>query len=519
MLIGQVADVALGPAQTRYGRRSRYAGRRHQRPESPGTNTLALTAEVDKVLDDVEKSLPTGVILNRKVFRQANFIQRSVDNVVQVLQEATIIVAVILILFLLNVRTTVITLTALPISLAVAMLALWWLGLTINVMTLGGLAVAIGVLVDDAVIDVENVFRRLRENGAKPESERRAFVDVIFDASNEIRPAMVLATIIIVVVFVPLLFLQGMEGRFFRPLGITYIVSILASLIVALTLTPALCKLLLRGKLGGDEHQDGFFVRWLKRRYEPSLRWSIRHRGTVLGSAVAATVLALWLGSTFGTSFLPAFNEGTFTVFLFAPPGTSLGESNRAASGIEGRLAEIDGVESVTRRTGRAERDEHAEPPSSSEIEVTVVPGASKERVREQIDAVLANVPGVTTMIGQPIEHRLSHILSGTPAAIAINVYGSDLSKLRQIAKEIEVALKSFPGATWPPTVKSPSPPCPSAIGIRTSRQPGLLRRRRPSRSKRRSMARPSRKSIRACALRSCGPACSRGTGEHRAAS
>ncbi len=448
VLIGQVADVALGPAP----KRGTAADRATPAvvisvQKSPGTNTLALTAEVDKVLDDVEKSLPTGVILNRKVFRQANFIQRSVDNVVQVLQEATIIVAVILILFLLNVRTTVITLTALPISLAVAMLALWWLGLTINVMTLGGLAVAIGVLVDDAVIDVENVFRRLRENGAKPESERRAFVDVIFDASNEIRPAMVLATIIIVVVFVPLLFLQGMEGRFFRPLGITYIVSILASLIVALTLTPALCKLLLRGKLGGDEHQDGFFVRWLKRRYEPSLRWSIRHRGTVLGSAVAATVLALWLGSTFGTSFLPAFNEGTFTVFLFAPPGTSLGESNRAASGIEGRLAEIDGVESVTRRTGRAERDEHAEPPSSSEIEVTVVPGASKERVREQIDAVLANVPGVTTMIGQPIEHRLSHILSGTPAAIAINVYGSDLSKLRQIAKEIEVALKSFPGA------------------------------------------------------------------------
>ena len=448
VLIGQVADVALGPAP----KRGTAADRATPAvvisvQKSPGTNTLALTAEVDKVLDDVEKSLPTGVILNRKVFRQANFIQRSVDNVVQVLQEATIIVAVILILFLLNVRTTVITLTALPISLAVAMLALWWLGLTINVMTLGGLAVAIGVLVDDAVIDVENVFRRLRENGAKPESERRAFVDVIFDASNEIRPAMVLATIIIVVVFVPLLFLQGMEGRFFRPLGITYIVSILASLIVALTLTPALCKLLLRGKLGGDEHQDGFFVRWLKRRYEPSLRWSIRHRGTVLGSAVAATVLALWLGSTFGTSFLPAFNEGTFTVFLFAPPGTSLGESNRAASDIEGRLAEIDGVESVTWRTGRAERDEHAEPPSSSEIEVTVVPGASKERVREQIDAVLGNVPGVTTMIGQPIEHRLSHILSGTPAAIAINVYGSDLSKLRQIAKEIEVALKSFPGA------------------------------------------------------------------------
>ncbi len=448
VLIGQAADVSLGPAP----KRGTAADRATPAvvisvQKSPGTNTLTLTSGVDKVLDDVEKTLPTGVILNRKVFRQANFIQRSVDNVVGVLGEATVIVAVILILFLLNVRTTLITLTALPVSLAVALLALWWFGLTINVMTLGGLAVAIGVLVDDAIIDVENVFRRLRENGAKPKVDRRPFVDVIFDASNEIRPAMVLATVIIVVVFIPLLFLQGLEGRFFQPLGITYIVSILASLVVALTLTPALCKLLLRGKLGSLEHQDGFFVRWLKRRYEPSLRWSIGHRGTVLGSAVAATVLALWLGSTFGTSFLPSFNEGTFTVFLFAPPGTSLGESNRAARGIEGRLAEIEGVESVTRRTGRAERDEHAEPPSSSEIEVTVIPGASKERVRSQIDTILGNVPGITTMIGQPIEHRLSHILSGTPAAIAIDIYGGDLNKLRHISKEIEGALKGIPGA------------------------------------------------------------------------
>ena len=448
VLIGQVADVVLGPAPKRGTAADRATPAVVMSVQkSPGTNTLSLTADVDKVLDGVEKSLPTGVILNRKVFRQMNFIQRSVDNVVHVLKEATIIVAVILILFLLNVRTTLITLTALPVSLAVAMLAMWWFGLTINVMTLGGLAVAIGVLVDDAIIDVENVFRRLRENAAKPLADRKPLVQVIFEASNEIRPAMVLATIIIVVVFVPLLFLQGLEGRFFRPLGITYIISILASLIVALTLTPALCRFLLRGRLGGQQHKDGFLVRWLKRRYEPSLRWSIRHRGTVLGSAVAATGLALWLGSTFGTSFLPAFNEGTFTVFLFAPPGTSLGESNRVARGIEVRLAEIEGVESVTRRTGRAERDEHAEPPSSSEIEVTVMPGVSKERVREQIDAVLANVPGVTTMVGQPIEHRLSHILSGTPAAIAINVYGGELSKLRQIAKEIEGALKGLPGA------------------------------------------------------------------------
>ncbi|MEK6675952.1 MAG: efflux RND transporter permease subunit [Planctomycetota bacterium] len=448
VLIGQVADVALGPAPKRGTAADRAIPAVVMSiQKSPGTNTLALTNKIDQVLDDTEKSLPAGMFLNRKVFRQANFIGRSVNNVVVVMRDAAIIVAIILILFLMNARTTIITLTALPLSLAFAILTLWLFNLSINVMTLGGLAVAIGELVDDAIIDVENVFRRLRENSAKPEPERKPTVQVIFDASNEIRSSVVFATIIICMVFVPLLFLQGLEGRFFRPLGVTYIVSILASLVVALTVTPAMCKLLLRGKLGSLEHADGFLVRWLKRRYEPSLRWSIRHRGPVLGFAAIVTVLSLWLGSTFGTSFLPSFNEGTFTVFLFTPPGTSLGETNRVARGIEERLAEIGGVESVTRRTGRAERDEHAEPPSSSEIEVTVAPGESKEEVRKSIDAILADVPGITTMIGQPIEHRLSHILSGTPAAIAINVYGSDLSKLRQIAKEIETALKSLPGA------------------------------------------------------------------------
>jgi len=448
VLIGQVADVVVGPAP----KRGTAADRGTPAvvltiQKSPGTNTLALTAEIDRVLDDVEKGLPNGIVLNRKVFRQANFIERSVHNVFDVLRDATIIVTIILVLFLMNVRTTIITLTALPLSLAAALLLLWAWGISINVMTLGGLAVAIGVLVDDAIIDVENVFRRLRENNALAPDRRKFTVDVIFSASNEIRGAMVFATVIIVIVFIPLLFLQGLEGRFFRPLGITYIVSILASLGVALTLTPALCRYLLRGKLGGGEHKDGFLVRWLKRRYEPTLRASIRRRGFVLGSALVATVLALWLGSTFGSSFLPSFNEGTFTVFLMAPPGTSLDESNRVARGIEQRLGAIQGVGSVTRRTGRAERDEHAEPVSSSEIDVTVEPGFDKREIRRQIDSILAEVPGVTTTIGQPIEHRLSHILSGTPAEIAINVFGSDLNTLRRLAKEIEGVLRSLPGA------------------------------------------------------------------------
>lgn len=447
VLIGQVADVALGPAP----KRGTAADRAVEAvvmsiQKSPGTNTLLLTKEVDRVLDEAEKSLPAGVFLNRNVFRQSHFIERSVHNVVTVMRDAGIIVAIVLVLFLLNARTTIITLTALPLSLAFAILILWIFDLSINVMTLGGLAVAIGELVDDAIIDVENVFRRLRENSLLPQTEQKPFVQVIYDASNEIRGSVVFATIIICMVFVPLLFLGGLEGRFFRPLGITYIVSILASLVVALTLTPALCRLLLRGRLGG-KHQDGFLVRWLKRRYEPSLRWSVRHRGVVLTLAGTATFLSILLAATFGTSFLPSFNEGTFTVFLFTPPGTSLVESNRVARGIEQRLTQVPGVESVTRRTGRAERDEHAEPPSSSEIEVTVGPGFAKEEVRKQIDAILADVPGVTTMIGQPIEHRLSHILSGTPAAIAINVYGDDLAMLRQLAKEIETELTKLPGA------------------------------------------------------------------------
>lgn len=449
--IGQVADVALGPSPKRGTAADKgLPAVVVSVQKAPGTNTLTLTEQIDGVLDQVEKSLPDGMVLNRDVFRASHFIKRSVQNVITVARDATIIVAIVLILFLLNIRTTIITLAALPLSVAVALLTLWGLGLSINVMTLGGLAVAVGVLVDDAIIDVENVFRRLKENNALPPNQRRAHVPVIFDASNEIRGAMVFATLIIVMVFVPLLFLSGLEGRFFRPLGITYIVSILASLVVALTVTPALCKYLLRGKLAKDASHghghDGWLVRRLKRVYEPMLRSAIRHRGVVLGAAAITTAAALWLGSTFGSAFLPSFNEGTFTVFLLAPPGTSLQESNRLATGVEKQMAEIEGVRSVTRRTGRAERDEHAEPVSSSEIEVTVKPGFSKEDIRRSIDAIVSNIPGITTMVGQPIEHRLSHILSGTPAAIAINVYGDDLDKLRAIAKEAETALKSVPG-------------------------------------------------------------------------
>ena len=446
--IGQVADVRLGPAP------KRGTGADGGTPavvmtvlKAPGTNTLVITDQIDAMLDDLEPSLPVGVQINRQIFRQADFINYSVNNVVHALRDAAIIVSIILILFLLNIRTTVITLTALPLSLAVALLVLDWMGETINVMTLGGLAIAVGSLVDDAIIDVENVLRRLRQNSGLPDSDRLPKLRVIFNASNEIRPAMVFATIIIALVFLPLMFLEGIEGRFFRPLGIAFVISIMASLIVALTVTPAMCRYLLKVKPGSAHDTDGFLVRFLKKLYEPTVRFAVRLRIIVLSLAGLATVLVLWLASTFGASFLPEFQEGTFTVGLFAPPGTSLAASDRIASAIEQQLLIVDGVKSVTRRTGRAERDEHAEPVSNSEIEITVLPGYDNIDVREKISSILERVPGITTNIGQPIEHRLSHILSGTPAAIAISVYGDDLDVLRAIANEIETVLKTLPGA------------------------------------------------------------------------
>ena len=446
LTIGQVADVRLGHAPPRgAGAEGGCSAVVLSVQKSPGTNTLALTAAIDQQLAEATKTLPDGIELNPHVMRQADFIQLSVDNLIKVLRDAAIFVAIILILFLLDVRTTLITLTALPLSLAVAFTVLWAANMSINVMTLGGLAVAIGELVDDAIIDVENVFRRLRENHALAPSLRRPVLQVVYSASNEIRSSVVFATIIICMVFVPLLFLQGLEGRFFRPLGIAYIVATLASLITALTVTPVLCRFLL-GRVRGQHRGDGSLVRWLKRRYRPLLEWATRRGRTVLGGSALATVLSLGLLSTFGSSFLPEFNEGTYTVFLMAPPGTSLEESDRLATGVDRQLTKIPGVRAVVRRTGRAERDEHAEPVSNSEIEVSVLPGHDKREVRAAIDRVIDGIPGITTAIGQPIEHRLSHVLSGTPAAIAVTARGDDLAVLRDLAQQLATAMRAVPG-------------------------------------------------------------------------
>lgn len=445
--IGQVANVALGPAPPRgtggsKGNAAVVVGIK----KAPFTNTLEITKNIDKMLDDLQGALPAGVDLDRNVMRQSDFINLSLVNLVDVLRDAAICVAVVLILFLLNVRTTLITLTAIPLSAAVAMLFLHWIGMTINVMTLGGLAIAIGELVDDAIIDVENVYRRLSENTRLPAEQQKSKAQVVFAASNEIRSSVVFATVIIVAVFVPLLFLQGIEGRFFQPMGMAYIVSILASLLVALTVVPALCKLLLKGGVAHAE-QEGLLVRWIKRAYEPTLRMALRFRVVVLAATAAATVAAVFLASTYGSDFLPEFNEGTFTVFTDAPPGTSLEESDRMVKGLDKRLSQIPGVNAVVRRTGRAERDEHAHGVNRSEIAITVQPGHTKEEIRREIDNVLKDVPSLRTEVGSPIGHQLSHVLSGTQAAIAINVFGNDLDTLRQIAKEVESALQDVKGA------------------------------------------------------------------------
>jgi CzcA family heavy metal efflux pump len=413
---------------------------------NPDANTLDLTGRIDEALDSFAATLPAGVELLRSIFRQADFIDVAVDNVVVALRDASLFVLAILILFLLDVRTTLITLTALPLSLGAALLVLHAFGATINVMTLGGIAVAVGSLVDDAIVDVENVFRRLRQNAARPAGQQRPTLEVVLDASVEVRHAIFLATIVIVLVFAPLFFLGGVEGRFFRPLGAAYVISLGASLIVAMTVTPALCHVLLRKVKGADEKPESWFVRRLKAGYVALLTSAVQRRALVIGAALTLLVGAVGLARTFGSSFLPEFNEGSITLFLNTPAGTSLPESDRIARGVELAAGRIQGVSAVTRRTGRAERDEHAEPVSASEIDVRLAPGAAVHAVRRELVHLLEETPGVTAQLGGPIAHRLSHILSGTPAAIAIKVFGDDLDELRGIARRIDDVLRPLPG-------------------------------------------------------------------------
>jgi heavy-metal exporter, HME family len=410
--------------------------------KQPGADTVRLTRLIETALADVQKSLPKGVTATNIQFRQATFIETSISNVKRVLVEAALVVAVVLILFLMNWRATVISLTAIPISILVTAIVFYALGLTINTMTLGGLAIAIGELVDDAVVDVENILRRLKENRAL--AAPRATLEVIAAASQEVRSGIVYATLIIILVFVPLFALSGIEGKLFSPLGIAYIVSILASLVVSITVTPVLAYYLLSRS---TEHSgDSRIVEALKRVNARALRWAFDHSRQLISAVMLAVLVATWAVTLLPRAFLPPFNEGTLTISTLFQPGISLAESNRLGLIAERLIREVPEVVSVGRRTGRAELDEHAEGVHSSEIDVDLRPsGRLKVEVLTDLRARLAALP-MSINLGQPISHRLDHLLSGVRAEIALKVYGDDLDTLRTLAEQFREQLTGVKG-------------------------------------------------------------------------
>jgi CzcA family heavy metal efflux pump len=415
--------------------------------KQPEANTLELTKEIERTLAGMKASLPADVTLHTEIFRQADFIEVAVENVVGALRDGAVLVIVILFLFLLNVRTTFISVLAIPLSLAAAFLAMRAFGQTVNTMTLGGMAIAIGVLVDDAVIYVENVYRRVRQNAARPEGERRSFEVVVADASREISKPIAMATFIVVIVFVPLFFLGGIEGRMLQPLGFAYVVSILASLLVAITVTPALSSVLLRRGLHDRETREPALVRRLKALYEPSLRLVARRRGLVIGLSGAAVLASLAVLPLFGRSFLPEFNEGTFNISLATLPGTALRESDELGAMAESILLANPAVVSTARRTGRTELDEHSLGSHAHELEVRLdLDKAPKEQVLDELRSALALLPGTNVTIGQPISHRIDHMLSGTRAAIAVKLYGPDLQELRRLAEAMRAEMAEVDG-------------------------------------------------------------------------
>ncbi len=448
ILIEDVADVQIGPAP-RFGTASVNA-----EPavilsvqKQPDVNTLALTARVDEELTAIQRQLPEGIEINRGIFRQSNFISLAVENVIEALRDGALLVILILFLFLWNLRTTGISVLAIPLSLAVALVVMKLLGITINTMTLGGMAIAIGALVDDAIIDVENVFRRLKENRSKPESERWKILTVIFEASKEVRGPILNATLIITIVFIPLFFLSGVEGRMLRPLGFAYIVSIIASLLVAVTVTPALCYYLLPGAKIMEKEGESWVVERLKGAYSKTLGYVLDRTCVVIGAAailIAATLTAFLF---LGRGFLPEFQEGTLVISAVTVPGTGLDTSDEIGRRIENILLEHAAVVGTSRRTGRAELDEHAQGPNAAEIDVQLdLSEMELDEVLAELRASLAVLPGINITIGQPIGHRIDHMLSGTRASIAIKLFGPDLYELRRLAERIRAAVLPVPG-------------------------------------------------------------------------
>jgi copper/silver efflux system protein len=447
VLISQVADVVVGAAP-KFGEGSVNAG-----PgvvlavqKQPGANTLELTRRIESELAEIQRTLPQGMTIRADLFRQASFIRVAIDNVIEALRDGAILVVIILFLFLWNFRTTAISILAIPLSLVVAIFAMKLLGITINTMTLGGMAIAIGALVDDAIIDVENVFRRLKENHHLPPGERRPALQVVYEASREIRASIVNATLIIIVVFLPLFFLGGVEGRLLRPLGFAYVVSILASLLVAVTVTPVLCAYLLpRAKAVLEERESGL-VRWLKSRYTLVLESVLARPRRVLTGAVIGLVATVACIPLLGSSFLPEFNEGALTVSVVTVPGTSLAESDAIGKRVEQILLANPAVANTDRRQGRAELDEHAQGVNASEIDVTLKEDVDKKSLFESLRREFSAIPGTSVTIGQPIGHRIDHMLSGTRANIAVKIFGPDLYELRQVGARVRDAMQSVAG-------------------------------------------------------------------------
>lgn len=449
ILMGDIAEVKIGDKAPKLGCASVEA---HPAvlltvTKQPNTSTLDLTDKLLESVDELKKNMPADVTVSTDIFRQSHFIESSIDNVKKSLYEGAFFVVIVLFFFLMNVRTTIISLVALPLSLLFSILALHFMGFTINTMSLGGMAIAIGSLVDDAIVDVENVYKHLRENRKLPPGERKRVIDVVFEASREVRMPILNSTLIIIVTFIPLFFLTGMEGRMLVPLGIAFIVALFASTIVALTLTPVLCSYLL-GKGGDDKmSREPIVARTLKKYYQRALEWSLRHRREVLGGTIVLFVAALITFFTLGRSFLPSFNEGSFTINVSTLPGISLEESDNIGRRAEQLLLEVPEIKTVARKTGRAELDEHALGVNTSEIEA---PFELKDRSHAEVVAdvrkKLSILPGVNIEIGQPISHRIDAMLSGTQARIAIKLFGDDLNRMFMLGNQIKKNISTIDG-------------------------------------------------------------------------
>ena len=449
VLVRDVARVVIGPAP----RRGTGAYRRHAAvvlgiQKQPGVNTLALTERLDKVIENLQASLPEGMRIETDAFRQANFITVSIDNLTAALRDGAILVVAIMFLFLFSARATGIALLAIPLSLLVAVLVIRWLGGSINTMTLGGMAIALGALVDDAIIVVENIVKRLRENAGRPVAERESAHGVVFAATREIEGSIVFATLIIILVFLPLFFLTGVEGRLLAPLGLAYVVALAASLLVALTVTPVLCLLGLPGTSTVTTDHDTRFISWLKRGYQPVLDLALSWWRLVLAASVAMLAVAVVALVLAGRGFLPEFNEGSLTLSAVTLPGTSLETSDEIGARVETILLAQPEVVATARRTGRAELDPHAQQVFASEIDVTLKMGErSKASLLADLRRAFAAIPGTNVVIGQPISHRIDHMLSGTRANIAIKIFGDELYELRRLGRQVETLVADVPGA------------------------------------------------------------------------